>query len=335
MGIKEYRAKGGNKALLNEYHRKSDSLAQWQINFTKYDAQTYAFDHIGNGTPVSGYMPRGYNCGFIYDSGSERTIAHELGHGIAGLEHVFENSNASGKTANLMDNSIPETATELWHFQWDQIQDPSRVWMKWNKVESEGENVEWLDDNAKYVVWVAGKSVSKYTINTVLKEEVKETINKATKAFVIEVGTQFTINFIDALLCKKDNPVFWAISEIDFIDKAQLSLNSVTNYLPDNKNNKTLSEAIVCAEKACMALKKAKEDKDANALKDAAITCIFDVIINMDSHWIATKVPNKKIKTFCDIWSKIMKKFHQLYPNLSTASFIALGDILEQFYYHE
>ena len=90
----------------------------------------------GNGTPVSGYMPRGYNAGFIYDGGSEHTIAHELGHGIAGLEHVFENSNASGKTANLMDYANGE---ELWHFQWDQIQDPSRVWMKWNKEEEEGE----------------------------------------------------------------------------------------------------------------------------------------------------------------------------------------------------
>ena len=93
----------------------------------------------GSGTPVSGYMPRGYNAGFIYDGGSERTIAHELGHGIAGLEHVFENSNNSGKTNNLMDYS---TGDELWHFQWDQIQDPSRVWMKWNKAESESEMVE-------------------------------------------------------------------------------------------------------------------------------------------------------------------------------------------------
>ncbi len=90
----------------------------------------------GSGTPVSGYMPRGYNAGFIYDGGSPHTIAHELGHGVAGLEHVFENSNNSGKTANLMDYASGE---ELWHFQWDQIQDPSRVWMKWNKAESEGE----------------------------------------------------------------------------------------------------------------------------------------------------------------------------------------------------
>ena len=91
----------------------------------------------GNGTMVSGYMPRGYNCGFIYDGGSPHTIAHELGHGIAGLEHVFSDSKSSGKTKNLMDYSEGE---ELWHFQWDAIQDPSRVWMKWNKSEEEGES---------------------------------------------------------------------------------------------------------------------------------------------------------------------------------------------------
>jgi len=40
MGIKEYRATGGNAALLKDYHRKSDSLAQWQINFLPYKSQT-------------------------------------------------------------------------------------------------------------------------------------------------------------------------------------------------------------------------------------------------------------------------------------------------------
>ncbi|MBR4264834.1 MAG: hypothetical protein IKQ46_02135 [Bacteroidales bacterium] len=37
MGIKEYRATGGNTALLKDYHRRSDSLAQWQINFLPYE----------------------------------------------------------------------------------------------------------------------------------------------------------------------------------------------------------------------------------------------------------------------------------------------------------
>ncbi|MBR4590916.1 MAG: hypothetical protein IKO36_09700, partial [Bacteroidaceae bacterium] len=92
----------------------------------------------GNGTMVSGYMPRGYNAGFIYDGGSPHIVAHELGHGIGNLEHVFENSSNSGKTKNLMDYS---TGEELWYFQWDAIQDPSKVWMKWNKDEEEGENL--------------------------------------------------------------------------------------------------------------------------------------------------------------------------------------------------
>ncbi|MCQ2976308.1 MAG: hypothetical protein MJ211_16020, partial [Bacteroidales bacterium] len=96
------------------------------------------------GTSVSGYMPRGYNCGFIYEGGSLHTIAHELGHGVGNLEHAFVNSNSSGKTKNLMDYSSGE---ELWHFQWNEIQDPSRVWMKWRKEESEGENIS----TAKFV----------------------------------------------------------------------------------------------------------------------------------------------------------------------------------------
>ena len=116
MGIQEYRATGGNKALLKEYHRKSDSLAQCQINFSQYDAQTYVFDHIGSCNPVAGYMPRYYPYGFIYPGASNRTIAHELGHGIAGLEHPFPESQVSGSTQNLMDYRDGE---ELWHFQWD------------------------------------------------------------------------------------------------------------------------------------------------------------------------------------------------------------------------
>lgn len=126
----------------------------------------------GNGTPVSGYMPRGYNAGFIYDGGSPHTIAHELGHGIAGLEHVFENSNASGKTANLMDYA---TGEQLWHFQWDQIQDPSRVWMKWNKAESEGENVEGkFADYYLFSPWYAEKLFSQQDANILpLTKELK------------------------------------------------------------------------------------------------------------------------------------------------------------------
>ncbi len=105
MGVKEYQLTGDNRHLLNEYHRQLDSLGEWQIDFlpdTKH--QTYAF-------------------------------AHDLAHVIATLQHVFSNSKSSGKTKNLME--ICPSGSD--HFQWDQIQDPSRVWMKWNQEESEGE----------------------------------------------------------------------------------------------------------------------------------------------------------------------------------------------------
>ncbi|MBR4265661.1 MAG: hypothetical protein IKQ46_06350, partial [Bacteroidales bacterium] len=42
---------GGNAAILKDYHRKSDSLAQWQINFLPDTAtQIYGFDYLGSGS---------------------------------------------------------------------------------------------------------------------------------------------------------------------------------------------------------------------------------------------------------------------------------------------
>ena len=88
---------------------------------------------------VAGYMPRYYPYGFIYPGAANRTIAHELGHGIAGLEHPFPESQVSGSTQNLMDY---REGTELWHFQWDMLQDPARKIFKWWQNEEGAENVE-------------------------------------------------------------------------------------------------------------------------------------------------------------------------------------------------
>ncbi len=85
---------------------------------------------------VAGYMPRYYPYGFIYPGASNRTIAHELGHGIAGLEHPFPESQVSGSTQNLMDY---RDGTELWHFQWDMLQDLSRKIFKWWQNEEDAQ----------------------------------------------------------------------------------------------------------------------------------------------------------------------------------------------------
>ena len=197
----------------------------------------------GNGTPVSGYMPRGYNAGFIYDGGSERTIAHELGHGIAGLEHVFENSNNSGKTNNLMDYSIPETATELWHFQWDQIQDPGRVWMKWNKDESEGENVEGIealafpneDCKTVYYLFSAYNSqVLRYYLEMGDKEKARYYLNLWARTEFSQ--DDFRRNLYEGLIDKSDDKDYNAKLEIfrkEFKDYQKI----VKEY--ENYNGKT------------------------------------------------------------------------------------------------
>ncbi|MBO7595445.1 MAG: hypothetical protein J6T70_00155 [Bacteroidales bacterium] len=102
MGIKEYRAKGGNKALLKEYHRKSDSLAQWQINFTKYDAQTYAFDHIGNGTLV------GSSFAFLFHDGiySKEQVFEEI---PQAKEYYLKYSKETDSTTNIISDTITKT----------------------------------------------------------------------------------------------------------------------------------------------------------------------------------------------------------------------------------
>ena len=326
MGIKEYRATGGNRALLNDYHRKSDSLAQWQINFLPYKDQQYGFDYLGSGyhgifsdseyypylsanydlryksvecgktdnvivdfgsyperdsvvfkdkwgvklkvskgnilnfsgvtdadtnyiyayrgdekigklsvntykkksykvvlvsvnkatlpdinklneylgkvyrqcvdtfeietdmitindlfpfshgdknrfsgynedqkrvlkaydswikpdinylffipdgaetNGVAGYNPLGYNFGFIYYGAGNRTIAHELAHGIASLNHPFKDDvETKGQTDNLLDYN---DGNSLWHFQWDNLQNPPSRIFKWNFEEEDAE----------------------------------------------------------------------------------------------------------------------------------------------------------------------------------------------------
>ena len=84
-------------------------------NVTKLDAD-------GNNTVVSGYMPVGYQHGFIFEQFDVvRTYAHELSHGAFALHHTFSANTESfhadeGTTNNLMDYT--ESGITLNHKQW-------------------------------------------------------------------------------------------------------------------------------------------------------------------------------------------------------------------------
>ncbi len=74
-------------------------------------------------TDVEGFMPLKRQYGFVFNaSNTARTIAHELGHGIFGLEHPFTEYNSSqGSTDLLMDYGL---GTAFTHMDWQKIHAP-------------------------------------------------------------------------------------------------------------------------------------------------------------------------------------------------------------------
>ena len=84
-------------------------------NVTRLNADGTAMKDI-----LAGYMPIGYQCGFLFGSPAAKYVAHELGHGAFGLHHTFSSETESFSapqysTDNLMDYA--EGAT-LNHKQW-------------------------------------------------------------------------------------------------------------------------------------------------------------------------------------------------------------------------
>ncbi|MFT3738450.1 MAG: hypothetical protein QM786_06805 [Breznakibacter sp.] len=116
----------------------------------------FFIDNVAGRAGVAGFMPLQRQCGFIYGSPDLNIVAHELGHGAFNLYHTFSPENYIAKeqtTDNLMDY---KGGMELWKYQWEQVQDPQRVWLSWTQEESEGEallnNFKWINgDNGIFV----------------------------------------------------------------------------------------------------------------------------------------------------------------------------------------
>ena len=111
----------------------------------------------GNRTVVSGYMPVGYQHGFIFEQFDvARTYAHELSHGAFALHHTFSENSESfhaneGTTNNLMDYA--EGAT-LNYKQWSWMHEKHGSGLfGFLADESEG---EWTTDGHYYLFTYLG-----------------------------------------------------------------------------------------------------------------------------------------------------------------------------------
>ncbi|MDR1583588.1 MAG: zinc-dependent metalloprotease, partial [Prevotellaceae bacterium] len=88
-------------------------------------------------TGQMGYMRLGGRFGYVFGSATDKTAAHELGHGIFKLEHVWNKQNTQqNATPLLMDYS---NGTQLSHLDWKQINDPALRFYAF-QGQSEGES---------------------------------------------------------------------------------------------------------------------------------------------------------------------------------------------------
>ena len=150
----------GDRALLSNYSAEMKALMAAYFGGEKNEAndeRLYVFlvPKFSDGS-VEGYMPRGRNVGFMSEL-SGWTLAHELGHGWAGLAHTFP-ALPKGSTSNLMDYS----------------QKPDLTAAQWGKIQNPGIVLNWFDDedDAMFLNFLVGgiiggfaDGVSQFAIN--------------------------------------------------------------------------------------------------------------------------------------------------------------------------
>ena len=85
----------------------------------------------------AGYMPLGYQSGFIYGNPGSIIVAHEVAHGAFNLYHTFSGEDfvaSQNTTDNLMDY---KGGKEIWKEQWKLIHNPRNLIFKFLQEEEE------------------------------------------------------------------------------------------------------------------------------------------------------------------------------------------------------
>ncbi|MES2556224.1 MAG: polymorphic toxin-type HINT domain-containing protein [Bacteroidota bacterium] len=128
-----------SSGLLSNYPADLRDWVDGVQELNDYDEDEY-YLVFGLGTPeLDGYMPRARNIGFVFsgENTAGNTAAHELGHGVFHLRHIFAEEElgleAYKATGNVMDY-VPGQG-ELYLHQWKYIDDPASV--SWNDGDDE------------------------------------------------------------------------------------------------------------------------------------------------------------------------------------------------------
>ncbi|MDO4525900.1 MAG: hypothetical protein Q4B61_11305 [Bacteroidales bacterium] len=148
------------KEVINGYKANVD--ADDSYSYDKSAAYLFLMDKPeGSFAETKGIMPQKQQFGFIFMQGSQsvssaetHTMAHELGHGLFGLDHVFIKSYGIGEgtTHNLMDYTKNTPDDFLSYHEWSQINSPV---MSWSLFNSDEDNM-WTTDGHYYLFTYIG-----------------------------------------------------------------------------------------------------------------------------------------------------------------------------------
>ncbi len=116
----------GDSSILSYYTDEENAVSSYVKNQINYQSDVYYIFVINfplSEASLSGFMPLKKQYGFVFGTTNQaRTIAHELGHGIFGLEHPFAKYDSpQGATNLLMDYG---GGTHLNHLDWKKMHAP-------------------------------------------------------------------------------------------------------------------------------------------------------------------------------------------------------------------
>ncbi|GAA0716621.1 hypothetical protein GCM10009430_12500 [Aquimarina litoralis] len=130
----------GDSSLLSQYTEGEKTWISQFKTLPGYQRDTYYLfvtDIPPSDSGTEGFMPLKRQFGFVFTGDDKgRTAAHELGHGVFGLEHPFKKYNTTGTTDLLMDYG---TGVRLSHMDWEKMHAPG-IQIYWFQGDEDGEN---------------------------------------------------------------------------------------------------------------------------------------------------------------------------------------------------